>query len=254
MTMAAAYAGFAAQGVYCAPIAVTSIKDGNGRSYKIPGANCKQALDQDVANTVTQGLSKVFSPGGTAAHVGGLPGRPAAGKTGTTNLSVDAWFVGYTPQLATAVWVGDPDIYKGGQKSMRNIKINGQYYHAVYGATIAGPIWKKIMTTASQGMEVKHFPPGSAKLLVSSNPSVPDVRGKSVSDAFTTLTAAGFKPRTGGVAPSKYPAGTVASTSPSGGSQLSKGSTVTITVSGGGGGGGGNGGGGGGNGGGPGPG
>jgi membrane peptidoglycan carboxypeptidase len=224
------------------------MKDGDGKPFKIPGANCKQALDKDVANTVNLGLSKVFSPGGTGAGIGGLPGRPASGKTGTTNNSVDAWFAGYTPQLATAVWVGDPDIYHGGQRPMRSITINGVYHRSVFGATIAGPIWKKIMTTASKGMEIKHFAPAAARLLVTPKSAVPDVRGKSVSDAFKILKAAGFKPVTGGIAPSKYPAGSVASTSPGGGSQLSKGSTITITVSAGGvgGGGGGPGGGGGG--------
>ena len=160
MTMAAAYAGFASGGEYCSPIAITSITDRNGKAVPIPKSSCKQALDKSVANTVNAGLSHVFSPGGTAAHLGPLSGgRPASGKTGTTNSSVDTWFVGYTPQLATAVWVGDPTIYvlsrnsdgkatSSGRKSMNGRMINGHYYGSVFGATIAAPIWKQIMSDA----------------------------------------------------------------------------------------------------------
>jgi membrane peptidoglycan carboxypeptidase len=259
MTMAAAYAGFAASGKFCSPIAVTSITDRDGKPVRIPTANCKQTLDEKVANTVNLGLSKVFSPGGTGYRIGGLPnGRPASGKTGTTNNSVDTWFVGYTRQLATAVWVGDPHTYKVGRgyerKSMNGRTINGQHFGSIFGATLAGPIWKKIMVAASKGMEIKRFPAADSKLLVSPKSNVPDVRGKSIPDAIAILKHAGFKPVAGGFAPSKYPVGSVASTSPDSGSQLSKGSTITITISAGGGdgpGGGGNGGGG--NGGGPGP-
>ena len=67
--------------------------------------SCKRALDKDVAAGVNFALQKVLTQG-TAAGLG--IGRPAGGKTGTTNNSVDTWFVGYTAQRSTAVWVGDP--------------------------------------------------------------------------------------------------------------------------------------------------
>jgi len=236
MTMAAAYAGFAASGMYCAPIAVASIADRNGKPLKVQSANCKQTLDPSVANTTTLGLSKVFSPGGTGVHIGGLPGRPASGKTGTTNSSVDTWFVGYTPQLSTAVWVGDPHTYgtgrNAGRRSMNGRTINGVHYGSIFGATLAGPIWKKIMMAALQGKPVEHFKAADSKLTKSPQTTVPNVNGQSIQNAIQTLKAAGFDTTVASkLVSSQYPAGTVASTSPSGGSQTSSGSSITITPS-----------------------
>ena len=232
MTMAAAYAGFASGGTFCSPIAITSITDRNGKAVPIPKANCKQALDKSVANTVNAGLSHVFSAGGTAARVGGLPGRPASGKTGTTNDSVDTWFVGYTPQLATSVWVGDPHTYPGGRKSMNRRTINGHYYPSVFGATIAGPIWKDIMVAAMAGKKVDKFGPPDYKLTRTSKTVVPNVDGFSVSDAMAALKAAGFTSHAANdPVGSNQPAGTVAKTSPAGGSKANTGTEITIYVS-----------------------
>jgi membrane carboxypeptidase/penicillin-binding protein len=67
-------------------------------------------------------------------------GRDAAGKTGTTDNSAAVWFVGYTPDMAASVWVGDP---RGGQKyPMKGITINGRYYSQIFGSTMPGPIWR----------------------------------------------------------------------------------------------------------------
>jgi membrane peptidoglycan carboxypeptidase len=242
MTLSAAYATFAAKGKYCPPIAITSIKDRNGKSLPIPGSDCRRALDESVANTVNLGLSKVLTPAGTGARVGPLPnGRPASGKTGTTNNSVDTWFAGYTPQLATTVWVGDPEPHKVGnhyeRTSLNYRTINGRRQGSVYGATFAGVIWKKIMVEAVKGMEIKHFARADSRLLVSPKKTVPDVRGKSVDAAKAILKEAGFSTNVSNdPVKSKYPVGTVASTSPDGGSQVSLGTSITITVSAGGGG------------------
>ncbi|GAB3254752.1 transglycosylase domain-containing protein [Kineosporia babensis] len=156
MTMASAYATFASGGIRCNPIVVTSIKDRNQKKVKIPGAKCKQTISEKVANTTTTGLSKVFTTG-TAGSVGTLPnGQPASGKTGTTNSSQDTWFVGYTPQLATAVWVG-PETVNGDRRTMQGIRINNQWYGAVYGATFAAKIWKDVTSEALEGEPVKQF-------------------------------------------------------------------------------------------------
>ena len=82
-------------------------------------------------------------------------GRPAAGKTGTTNENSSVWFVGYTPDVAAAVWVGDP---RGGFKyPLKDITINGKYYEQVYGSTMAGPIWKTAMLTAHENLRKRGF-------------------------------------------------------------------------------------------------
>jgi membrane peptidoglycan carboxypeptidase len=190
----------------------------------------------------------VLTPSGTGASIGPLAnGRPASGKTGTTNDSVDTWFAGYTPQLATAVWVGDPETYKTGKKdrkgnpiyarkTLNRRTINGKFKYSVYGSTFAGVIWKKIMTQAVKGMEIKHFAAADSKLLVSPKKAVPNVNGRSVDDAKAILKAAGFQVQVSSdPVKSKYKPGTVASTSPGGGSVVSAGTTVTITISAGGG-------------------
>jgi membrane peptidoglycan carboxypeptidase len=235
MTMANAYATFAASGKYCAPRAVQMIEDRDRRQLAVPGPKCRQGLEEKIADTVNYGLNHVFKPGGTAARVGGLPnGRPASGKTGTSNNSAQTWFAGYTPQVATAVWVGNP-FPKAGW-TLNHKTINGQYYSSVFGATLAAPIWKKIMTTATDGLPIVQFKKPDTKLVQGDRKSVPDVTGQKVGDAVQILEGAGFKADVnGGVVPSKYPAGTVAATSPGGGSRVEPGTTISISVSGGGG-------------------
>ena len=81
--------------------------------------------------------------------------RPAAGKTGTTNESAAVWFCGFTPDVAAAVWVGDP---RGGfAYPMKNVTVNGVYYSQVFGGTLPGPIWKASMEAALKGRTPKDF-------------------------------------------------------------------------------------------------
>jgi membrane peptidoglycan carboxypeptidase len=84
-----------------------------------------------------------------------LTGRQAAGKTGTTNDSAAVWFCGFTPELAAAVWVGDP---RGGYAHpMKDVSINGAYYSQVFGSTLPGPIWRDAMEIALAGTEPQPF-------------------------------------------------------------------------------------------------
>jgi membrane peptidoglycan carboxypeptidase len=165
LTMAAAYAGFASGGTYCAPAPVTAIKhpgpDGTGRSILLrPGSNCSRALTEDVATGVTTALKQVLTQG-TAASVGPLTPWPSAGKTGTTNGPYDSWFVGYTAQRSTAVWVGDPGRTDGRSHTRRRltgISVAGRYYGTIYGATLAAPIWKDLMTSAMADLPAEPLP------------------------------------------------------------------------------------------------
>jgi membrane peptidoglycan carboxypeptidase len=252
MTMAAAYATFSANGLFCKPTVVTSIKNRDGKNLTIPSAGCKQTVDEDVAKGVNLGLSKVFKPGGTASHLCCLPNnRPASGKTGTTNQSINTWFVGYTRQLATAVWVGDPNTKNGIQTTLNRRTVKNHYYRVIYGGTLAGPIWMDITKKAMEGKKVLSFDKPSAKYTRSPNTSVPNVAGKSVSAAKGILNAAGFSKVTisNTPVPSSYPPGSVAGTSPGGNSRTGLDTEIIINISAGGGGGGDGGGGGGGDGG-----
>src|SRR5581483_8045029 len=85
---AAAYAGFAADGRYCEPIAIISVTDGTGRQLAVPSADCRQAVSSDVANQVTDILSGVITKG--TAKGNAIPGQHAAGKTGTTENTTTA--------------------------------------------------------------------------------------------------------------------------------------------------------------------
>ncbi|MFV0464348.1 MAG: transglycosylase domain-containing protein [Nostocoides sp.] len=211
MTLAAAYATVAAEGRYCTPIPVVSVTGPDKKKYPVSGANCKQAIGKDVAAGVSALLKGPLAGGGTAAG-NQLSGRPAAGKTGTTDDHVESLFVGYTPQLSTAVWVGTPN----SQKKMNNITIGGQYYGQVFGSTIAAPLWKKIMDYASSGMPVENFPSPSAKITNGDRVSVPNVSGMGYDAAAAMLRNAGFTAYRAGTVDSGMAAGLVVYSAPSG--------------------------------------
>jgi membrane peptidoglycan carboxypeptidase len=111
---------------------------------------CVGALDADVARTVTRALADAVARGtGTRADIG----RPQAGKTGTTQDVKDAWFVGYTPQLSMAVWIGDPG--RDGQvDTLRGI--GG--FAEVYGGTIPAQLWADSAATILAEVDPLPFP------------------------------------------------------------------------------------------------
>jgi len=227
ITMAAAYAAFAADGMYCKPIIVASIVDRDGKSLAVPKSSCTQALDANVAHGVTYALKTVLQ-NGTAGGQG--IGRPAAGKTGTTDDSVDTWFIGYTPQRSTAVWVGyNPDPGKDGRHGLKNMTIGGRFRSGqVYGATIAAPIWHNIMKVASDGLPSTDWPNPTGKILEGSTVRVPDVVGEPIDQAVSTLTGAGFDVKVTDPVPSDKNPDQVASTSPGPGARVSPKSTIVI--------------------------
>ncbi|MEV0619764.1 transglycosylase domain-containing protein [Nonomuraea sp. NPDC050404] len=154
VTVANAYAAIGARGKYCAPMAITKITDRDGK-VKNYQPKCKEALDPEVADAAADILSGVFTKG-TMRGVGGI-GRPAAGKTGTTDSQATAWFAGFTPDLAGAVSIGDP---RGAQNhKLNNVNIGGRYYGSVFGASIPGPIWKDTMLGALKGTPATDFTP-----------------------------------------------------------------------------------------------
>jgi penicillin-binding protein 1A len=157
LDMASAYATLAAGGVYSKPLAI--------RRVVFPGGNAgsgwgqvqrTRVLPDWVAATVTRVLEENMLHGtGVGAHVAG---RVDAGKTGTTDDYADAWFCGYTPALAAAVWMG----YRRGEIPMLD----------VHGATVSGPTlpataWRLFMERAVEGSPVSEFPaPTSASQFV----------------------------------------------------------------------------------------
>ncbi|MBT2440676.1 transglycosylase domain-containing protein [Streptomyces sp. ISL-36] len=154
LDMAAVYATFANRGTYCTPVAIESITTAAGKKLKVPQTECSRTMSERTADTINQMLKGVVEDGtGTKA---GLSDRDNAGKTGTTNDRKDAWFVGYTPNLSTAVWVGDD---MGDKMSMYDITIGGEYYDKVCGGCLPGPIWRIAMTGALDASDTPSFAP-----------------------------------------------------------------------------------------------
>lgn len=225
LTMAAAYAAFAADGVYCAPISITAVKGLDGKPRAAPTSSCSQVIDTDIANGVNKAMQAVIQEG--TGRGNGI-GRPSAGKTGTTNLSTDVWFIGYTPQMATAVWVGHPTA----SKSLNKVRLAGKKYGKVYGATIAAPIWKQFMQGAHEGLAVEQFGTPSETVVNGERLAVPSINGMIQQAAQDAITAARLTPM---VSPtpvaSTLPAGTAVDSSPAAGSMVPPGTTVTINLS-----------------------
>lgn len=137
LEMASAYGTFANKGVHVKPTAIVKILDRNGNVLEDASTLEKEetktrVMSEREAYEMTTKLEGVIDHGtGTAAAIG----RPAAGKTGTTDDNKDAWFVGYTPDIVTAVWIGDDT----GSHSLGEI----------YGGTIPAEIWKDYMSSAT---------------------------------------------------------------------------------------------------------
>lgn len=226
LSMASAYATFAADGKYCSPIAITKITGADGEELDLPESNCRTVLDSATAGGVTHALQEVLKNGGATSSA--LAGnRPAAGKTGTSQDNQHTWFIGYTPQLSTAVWLGHPDR----NVNMQHMTINGRYHNYVYGSTLAGPTWKRFMDRALDGEEPKGFPKVDNTTLHGENIPIPGgLWGRTVSEVEKQLEEAGFRPTVrSGQIHATAPAGRVAYVSPS--STARRGSQVTIYVS-----------------------
>jgi penicillin-binding protein 1A len=135
--MADAYATLADGGVHHKPVAITKVVFPDGKSDRVGRNPGKRVLTDGEAYEVTKILHQnVLGGTGTRANIG----CPAAGKTGTTSDFNDAWFVGYTPKLSTATWVGYPNALV----SMLNVHGAGP----MQGGSFPAMIWHDYMTTA----------------------------------------------------------------------------------------------------------
>jgi penicillin-binding protein 1A len=149
LDLASAYATLAAGGVHAEPMAIRKVVLENGKvdtqaGWGVPRR--KRVLSDGVAAAVTGILEDNMRYGtGTGAYFG----RPAAGKTGTTDHHADAWFAGYTPELQTTVWVG----YARGEIPMENV-----HGIAVAGGTFPAEIWRRFMEPALSNVPVHDFP------------------------------------------------------------------------------------------------
>lgn len=144
-----AYTTFVAGGVYAKPLFIKKVEDRDGKTLEYNQAEARQAMSPSVAYLMTYLLTQVIQDGTGKAAL--RLGRPAAGKTGTTNDYTDAWFVGYTPDVVCGVWTGLDDHHTLGRGET--------------GGNAALPIWLPFMQTVHEGKPVRPFKvPGGVTL------------------------------------------------------------------------------------------
>ncbi|MGV9264774.1 transglycosylase domain-containing protein [Kitasatospora sp. NPDC003701] len=208
LVMANVYATFAAEGTYCAPLAINRITTVDGKDVPVVPAKCERVMSEDTADVINTVLLGVTEKG-TARELGLDGDRQIAGKTGTTDEKKSAWFSGYTADLAASVWLGGPA--KG--VPMKNIRIGGKYYPEIFGATGPGPIWQLAMNQALKGVPEDTFntvyipdppkrdpnpsgsPSGSGTAPTGTAPTVPAVPGAGPGAGSGGRTADPGRPR-----------------------------------------------------------
>jgi penicillin-binding protein 1A len=255
LEMASAYGTLANGGVHMPAYGIVEVKSIDGEIlYTAPGEGT-EAVSPAIAYLATDILKGVISGGtGTAAKIG----RPAAGKTGTTQAYRDAWFVGYTPELVTAVWMGYPE----GQIEMTNV-----HGRKVTGGSFPAEIWASFMKAALKDVPATDFvrpkgltteticlesgqlateycsQKGSALFLAGVLPDscelhagpvvveVPNLIGKMKNDAIALLQQLGLGYAVEERPVKGVPAGMVADQNPKYPSEVATGTVVTIIVS-----------------------
>ena len=142
LEMADSYLTFSQEGVRVAPNPILEVKTPDGETLEKAKPVKTRAMNTNTARAVNMALQGVVTEGtGTKARAG-FGNRPLAGKTGTTENSGDAWFVGYTPTLSTAIWMGYPD---GSSHLMRNVK----GVREVTGGTLPATMFSNYMSTVA---------------------------------------------------------------------------------------------------------
>ncbi|MFC0601721.1 transglycosylase domain-containing protein [Streptomyces palmae] len=154
INLANAYATFAARGQQVDPYSVETIEHNGVETWSHDEVKKEeQAFDTNVADNVTDVLQSVVENGtGKNARIG----RPAAGKTGTTDDNKSAWFAGYTPQLSTAIGMWRMDDQAEVQSFLPMYGVGGQ--DKIHGASFPSEIWADYMREAMDGVPVKQFP------------------------------------------------------------------------------------------------
>ena len=229
MMMANTFATVAADGKYCPPRPVKSITDGSGKKLNLPDG-CKQVISKEEA----RGVAKIFravldAPDGTA-HVAKLSGgRQAFGKTGTVDDSKHTWFVGATPQLSTAVWVGRAG---DNPNPIKNVTIGGKHIDTfLYGGDIAAPAWKSMMDSFSKDLPKKKFPEPNSSTKKGDQITIPKLKGKSAEEAHQILAKLKLQVTTKKQSTNeKVDSGQVFRVSPDEGKKIGEGKKVTIYV------------------------
>lgn len=216
--MASGFGTLANHGERCEPHAIVEIVDRHGEVVYEHNGACEQVVDADVAARASDVLQGPIEKGTASRH--GRIGRPAAGKTGTSQDYGNAWFVGYTPQLSTAVWAG--------REQSKNRLTHPECGGGVTGGCLPTMVWSTFMRDAVQALDLpaQSFPTPPPLPTA----TVPDVVGMSEEEATATLDDAGFAADPTSVE-HHAEAGTVVDQTPAGDTSAPARSAVTLQVS-----------------------
>ena len=151
LQMASVFATIANSGQQCTPQSIESVTDRNENVLKEFSADCKEVISPDLANKTAALLTASAGQYYTSTRLG--DGRPFAAKSGTTDGHANTWLTGFTPSLATSVWVGHGD---NSSQEVSGVVINGVYHSEIFGETYVGQnIWAPYMTQALAGTPVE---------------------------------------------------------------------------------------------------
>ena len=256
LEMASAYGTLATNGMHADPIAIMQVTDKDGTVLFTADPKPKRVIDAAIAYLTTDILKGVITGGtGTAAAIG----RPAAGKTGTTQRNIDAWFVGYTPDLVASVWVGYAESSSRPMNSVHGIRVTGGSFPARIWAAFmkaalkstpssqfkrpSGLVSAKICLASGQRATALCPKTGTALFLAGEEPGlctlhrttvglvVPDLVGLSKAEAFAALDAIALHYTVTESDVSGVGAGIVAAQTPSSGSVITSATVIALTVS-----------------------
>jgi membrane peptidoglycan carboxypeptidase len=239
LSMAEAYATFAARGVHCSPIIVSKITNRNGKDLEVPSADCKKVMEPEVADGVNKILKSVIDKGtGQRAKV--QNGYDQAGKTGTINSNEAVWFAGYTPEVAGVAMISIDNTKKPFRKGKSGFRRNGVENYRVpssgvflegSGSGDAGAkIWKPVMSSYLKKVPDTSFKAPSRNIQVGKQVRVPSLFGLGIRSATKKLEKAGFTVERRSVY-SNSTVGTFLGWSPGGGASLPEFSTVYANFS-----------------------
>ena len=222
LMVAGAYAGMAAHGLSCAPIAIDTVIGPDGSELSGESSDCVQAIDAAVADATVHAMKPVFAPTGTGRRANPNDGSEYFGKTGTTDKATHTWTAGSSSAASTAVWTGNIV----GKQNLRLVSHKG-----LQTAQTRHPIFRAIARTVDIARPGGPLAEVNPTMLTGTPTFVPDVSGMSLGDAKSAIEAAELNYAVGDRVPSPSPRGAIVSTSPARGSSVAMGTTVTVFVS-----------------------
>ena len=238
LSVAEAYATFAARGKHCDPHIVESVTNKEGKQFEVPDGSCKQVMDQKVADGVNEILQGVMKQTGARATIPG--GMPQAGKTGTTEENAAVWFAGFTPEVAGIAMVAKdntaPVFRVGADGSAQRIGIKGLrlgtgvVLEGTGGGDAGARIYKPAMAAALQGRPETDFVDPPDVIVEPQQIEVPAISGLSIDQIEQRLTGAGLGV-TRSTSYSSSPRGTFLGVSPRPGTKVDEGTTVRMLFS-----------------------